>query len=151
MDMFDSSFLRYEEELNQQPQFHKYLAESKGGVWRYPRLFDPERIDEIEYSDIPQYVDNSGHVAGALRLISVSHLLKPDPAIHLSEFPEHLQKPTYAAVSHVWDQSEEVKKISASVNRPLAIDTGKADGAPHVISWHGLIQAATAAKNFECE
>src|SRR5947207_8082246 len=147
MDMF----LRYEEEANQQPQFHKYFTESQGGVWRYPKLFDPELIEEMEYSDIPEYVDNSAHVPGALRLISVNSLLKPHPTIHLDEFPEHLQTPTYDAVSHVWAQSEEVKRISASVNRPLAIDTGKADGTPHIISWHGLIQAATAAKKFECK
>lgn len=57
--------------------------------------------------------------------------------------------PMYAAISHIWDPSEEVKRISRMANRPLNIDIGS--DRPHTISWHGLIQAAIAAKYFKCQ
>ena len=85
-------------------------------------------------------------------------LLHPKYAtIHLFEFSdlqlnwdmEVTDLPIYAAISHVWDPSDEVIRISRNVNRPLNIDTG--NDKPHTISWHGLIQAAIAAKYFKCQ
>ena len=57
--------------------------------------------------------------------------------------------PMYTIISHIWDPSEKIIRISRLVNRSLDIDIGS-DKA-HTISWHGLIQAATAAKYFECQ
>jgi ankyrin repeat protein len=103
---------------------------------------------------------------GSLRLFSVEMLLQPgssqidlyewagldswvDPSSIRSGLEWPLGMPGYAAISHVWDPSDEVRRISQEVNRPLMVDTEKP--TPHIISWHGLIQAATAAKHLGCE
>ena len=118
------------------------LEESEGRVWSYPS-------------------NSNSYVPGALRLIRIDTLLAHGYSeyhvIHLVEFRElNLDwqmraddLPTYAAISHVWDQSDDVMRISRTINRPLYIDTG--ENMPHVISWHGLIQAATAAKQLGCD
>lgn len=108
------------------------LREAKNKLWSYTENF----------------------VAGALRLVSVQQLLSPDGCtISLLEWRDfdwaQHEQPSYAAISHVWQASEEVARISDSVNRPLVIDIGQ--GASHTISWHGLIQAAIAAQHLQCE
>ncbi|KIJ51499.1 hypothetical protein M422DRAFT_157841, partial [Sphaerobolus stellatus SS14] len=106
---------------------------------------------------------------GAVRLISVEKLLSdgarsidlfewinlfPPSKLHSgqNQMPSSRQRsniPSYAAISHVWAQSDEVIRISKEVKRPLYVHTGNPD--PHVISWHGLIQCATAAKILNCD
>jgi hypothetical protein len=108
--------------------------------------------------EVWKYGNNS--IDGALRLVSVEGILNPKLArIDLTEWtnshiwPERgdssgIGIPRYAALSHVWESSEEVMSICAAADRPLSVDTGKSK--PHVISWLGLTQAATAAKELQC-
>jgi hypothetical protein len=56
--------------------------------------------------------------------------------------------PTYAAISHVWDMSEEVKRIAGEAGRPLHVEIPE---GLHTISWHGLQEAANAAHQLQCE
>jgi Heterokaryon incompatibility protein (HET) len=97
--------------------------------------------------------------AGALRLIDIESLLRPDPAIDiiecrnlkLHENPSLTKfRPRYAAISHVWKASEEVKRLSSLSNRPFRIDI-KNHSEQYSASWHGLIQAATAGRNWSCQ
>jgi len=143
-------------------------------------------------------------IPGALRLISVSQLLKREAcSIELYEWKPELLKfprdgsvltpalqcprgmPCYAAVSHTWMQSEDVMEKGKVAGRPLWVQTRlqKVDGenenemgekeqnekqnevsgeerekgrkekepSTHEISWLGLVQAATAADDLECE
>lgn len=108
--------------------------------------------------------------SGSLRLISIEKLLRTNnnpPSIDLYEWTQSLLTwprdgsvlinsfddppgmPFYAAISHIWKQTEEVLRRSRQAERPLLIETGLE--APHEISWLGLIQAATAAKSLFCE
>jgi ankyrin repeat protein len=103
---------------------------------------------------------------GALRLISVKKLLdSTNPVIDLLEWSkieawprddaarfghEHpRQWPRYAAISHVWEPSEDAARISNKANRPLHIDIGSL--VPHTMSWLGLAQAATVAEAHRCK
>ena len=101
----------------------------------------------------------SGRTEGAFRAISVKKLLRKPPEIALYEWqnvqfplskPNPLGKINYVAVSHVWDESSEVKSIIASKRkRPLLVDTG--DPSPHQISWWGLVDVAHAALELRAE
>ena len=99
---------------------------------------------------------SSNYVDGALRLIIVDDLLSPqDAIISVSEWRDvELSRagegiPKYAAISHSWAPSKEVERLSSIANRPLRIDIG--NGKYHQISWHGLCQAAKAAKELKCD
>ena len=93
---------------------------------------------------------------GSLRLVSVAALLRPGiPAIKITEWRNlyleenptlTINRPTYAAISHVWKATEVVTRLSA--NRPFDIDIG--NGELYHASWLGLIQAATAARKLDC-
>lgn len=96
---------------------------------------------------------SSDFVPGALRLVAIEPLLRSGLGeIHLYEFDglsldslNTISASSYACISHVWEASVEVQRISRRENRPLSIYLG--DTQPnHTISWHGLIQAARAAK-----
>lgn len=94
---------------------------------------------------------------GAFRAISVADLRSSPPKIKLFEWKElaqygtaaNLQKnyPAYAAISHVWNQSDEVIALAKSVDRWLRIGL---DNGSHSISWHGLREAADAASQLKC-
>jgi hypothetical protein len=97
---------------------------------------------------------------GSLRLIAREPLLFPEsPMIDIIEWsnlkletnPTNTRcLPRYAAISHVWKSSDEVNRIASEVNRPIQITIEDGRSA-HEISWHGLIQAATAAKFWNCD
>ncbi|KAK5662518.1 hypothetical protein OQA88_8430 [Cercophora sp. LCS_1] len=97
----------------------------------------------------------SNHTPGSLRLLSVPSLLTSKPTIELSEWrnlrlassPRNI--PRYAAVSHCWTPSPSVAKLAEQANRPLDITIE--DAQLHRISWHGLCQAAFAARHLGCE
>ena len=109
-----------------------------------------------------KYKEDGSHTNGALRLISVKKLLsstgpatielvewsslKAWPRDDPTRFGDMLprQWPRYAAISHVWEPSEDAARFANEANRPLQIDVG--GSAPHTISWLGLVQAATAAR-----
>jgi hypothetical protein len=55
-----------------------------------------------------------------------------------------------SCISHVWEASLEVQRISRLVNRPLSIYLSESEPS-HEISWHGLTQAACAAKWAVCD
>ena len=105
---------------------------------------------------------------GALRLFSVEKLLNTSssPSIDLYEWRDLHSwprggtyvatgprcppgMPCYAAISHVWEATAAVQRRSMAAKRPLMIDTGHDE--PHEVSWLGLVQAATAARNLKCE
>src|SRR5436305_13691003 len=102
----------------------------------------------------------SSYEPGSLRLIAREPLLFVNgPMVDIIEWknlkletdPTNTRcRPSYAAISHVWKSSDEVDRIASAVNRPLQI-TIDDDGSTHEISWHGLIQAATAAKFLNCD
>lgn len=113
-------------------------------------------MTERETPDNPfSYIDYS---PGSLRLASVEALLRTrNPAIEIFEYraleleenPElTIDRPTYAAISHVWEETEEVIRLSSKTNRHFYIDIG--NGNQHHASWHGLTQAATAAEHLNC-
>jgi hypothetical protein len=110
-------------------------------------------ILELKEASRQQWQYSTSYVAGAPRLVSVERLLdKSTPTIVLDEI-HNLNRisetPKYAAISHVWEPSNAVKRISDRINRPLEIEVGPE--RPHTISWHGLIQAARAAKHLRCD
>lgn len=107
-------------------------------------------------------------VPGALRLFSVEKLLGHESrSIDLYEWEKKQLKwprgtsglipvlesppgmPCYAAISHTWEQSEDVLRRIREANRSLLIETGLEK--PHEISWLGLVQAATAARELKCQ
>ncbi|KAM6495076.1 hypothetical protein JOM56_009699, partial [Amanita muscaria] len=55
----------------------------------------------------------------------------------------------YAAISHVWDPSNETLGTAKHANRPLKIRI-KDKPYTQVISWHGLVEAADAASKLKC-
>jgi hypothetical protein len=86
---------------------------------------------------------------GSLRLASVEALLRPrSPAVNIIEY-RNLQlnenpaltsnRPKYAAISHVWQATEEVNRLATRANRPFVIEIG--NGEYYQASWIGLIQA----------
>ncbi|KAM6487495.1 hypothetical protein HDV62DRAFT_155026 [Trichoderma sp. SZMC 28011] len=98
----------------------------------------------------------SNHVDGASRFITVSGLLALTNAeFSLLEYRDldwnnvDGQIPKYVAISHTWNSSPEVMRLSTIANRPLHIDMG--EDSPSTISWHGLRQAALAARHLGCE
>jgi len=113
------------------------------------------------------YRDDGSSTDGALRLISVKKLLastssstielfewsglktwpRDDPTRLAGTLPR--KWPRYAAISHVWEPSEDAARLANEANRPLQIDVGKRE--PHRISWLGLVQAATAARAHRCQ
>ncbi len=102
----------------------------------------------------------SNYTDGALRLFHVRNLLPASPSdvsIVLSEWRDldHIRKgtgfPKYAAISHSWLSSPEAERLSSIANRPLNIDLGQGSSGTHAISWHGLCQAARAARHLGCE
>jgi hypothetical protein len=112
------------------------LSEDDGEIWNYP----------------------SCYTAGAMRAISVDPLLQPGPSrICLYEFSDinwmevtatnrDVLVPSYAAISHVWKPSPAV--AARKCIRPLFVKLG--ENKSHEISWHGLMQVATAAKHLHC-
>ena len=99
---------------------------------------------------------------GAFRCISVSDMLSStSPAVCVFEWGGDIGvqpvadenfRPNYAAISHVWKASDAVKGICKGINRPLNIETEKEGLIQlHEISWHGLVQAAHAAKELKCD
>ncbi|QYT05418.1 HET domain-containing protein [Trichoderma simmonsii] len=85
----------------------------------------------------------SNHVDGASRFITVSGLLAlTNVEFSLLEYRDldwnnvdgHI--PKYVAISHTWNSSPEVMRLSTIANRPLHIDMGEV--SPSTISWHGL-------------
>ncbi|KAH8586697.1 hypothetical protein B0O99DRAFT_557695 [Bisporella sp. PMI_857] len=113
------------------------------------------RIMQMKERDNQVWWYGNDKTDGLLRLISVNDLLSTDAAITLSEWrgldlsrsgPE---RPRYAAISHAWEPSDAVKELSMAANRPLKIliDGNKR----HIVSWHGLRQAAKAAERLGCE
>lgn len=113
-------------------RIHELADESsQKATWRYPRSCSP----------------------GALRLIQVAPLLpKTRPRLVLDEFSSIAldlddSRPKYAAISHIWQPSPAVAR---SVNtRPIYIILER--GETHVISWHGLMEAAIAARHLKCD
>lgn len=98
----------------------------------------------------------SNHTNGAVRLFSVSDLIAhSDAGIYLWEWrgvdlsKKDDEFPNYAAISHSWQHSPEAISIREAANRPLYIDIG--EDSPYEISWHGLRQAALAARHLGCE
>ncbi|KAL7954782.1 hypothetical protein V8C34DRAFT_293438 [Trichoderma compactum] len=98
----------------------------------------------------------SNHVDGASRFITVGGLLAQTNAeFSLVEWRDldwdnlNSRFPKYIALSHTWDSSPEVMRLSKIANRPLHIDMG--EQPPYTISWHGLRQAAFAARHLGCE
>ena len=96
---------------------------------------------------------STNYTTGALRLVSVKSLLgKGTTSIVLSEFKNvnwNSEKPKFCAISHVWKPSAEVRRISDRIHRPLEIEVGFE--RPHIINWHGLVQAARAAEHLGCD
>jgi hypothetical protein len=101
---------------------------------------------------------SSDFIPGALRLVAVEPLLRSGLSeIHLYEFDGlslyslgTTSTSSYACISHVWEASLEVQRISRHENRPLGIYLS--DSEPnHTISWHGLTQAARGAKWALCD
>jgi hypothetical protein len=88
--------------------------------------------------------------AGSLRLATVEALLRPgNPAINIVEWRNlklegnptlTVNRPSYAAISHVWKATKEVERLSSLANQPFEIDIG--NGNHYTGSWHGLVQAA---------
>jgi ankyrin repeat protein len=113
------------------------------------------------------YRNDGSSTDGALRLISVKKLLastssstielfewsglktwpRDDPTRLAGTLPR--QWPRYAAISHVWQPSEDAARLANEANRPLKIEVDKPE--PHEISWLGLVQAATAARAHRCQ
>ncbi|RYP30496.1 hypothetical protein DL767_006237 [Monosporascus sp. MG133] len=103
---------------------------------------------------------------GALRLLSVQDLRRTHPGVAkislyewvslssltdknaMADAHSRSQLPPYAAISHVWGMSEEVKKIADASGRPLDIDIPQGS---HRISWQGLQEAANAAYQLQCD
>jgi len=111
-------------------------------------------VARVSKDDTSAWCYPASHTSGALRLLSVDTLLRGDhSSIDIYEWSNidwHYptpQLPEYAAISHVWEQSEEVTEICKRVNEPLHINVGD---RIHTISWYGLRQAATAAKFLHC-
>ena len=114
------------------------------------------QILHLRESDRRDWSYSSNHVDGALRLITVDDLLSPKNAtISVSEWRKvDLSRngeviPKYAAISHSWAPSKEVERLSSIANRPLRIDIG--NDKCHQIGWHGLCQAAKAARKLKCD
>jgi hypothetical protein len=89
---------------------------------------------------------------GGFRLIAMDGLLAARRSLSLFEWSnvdwtQPTGAPKYVAISHVWEPSEEVARISNLKNQPLLIDVGD---RIHKISWYGLVQAAVAAKHLDC-
>ncbi|RYP31089.1 hypothetical protein DL767_005933 [Monosporascus sp. MG133] len=110
-------------------------------------------IQTFHESDQKPWAYGPNHTNGALRLVNVSSLLTPDPKISLSEWrnlrlSDGRNIPSYAAISHCWTPSPAVIRLSALANRPLDITVGPS--TLHHISWHGLCQAAVAARHLGC-
>lgn len=100
-------------------------------------------------------------IEGAFRALSVEDLCKSPPVIRLSEWAdlrstsvqgvnEPANYPPYAAISHVWEPSEETARIAKDAGRPLSIIVAEDPPKTHEISWHGLVEAAKAAKKLDC-
>ena len=128
-------------------RYKRSLSTSCNPMARIPIL-------RLEEASRRRWQYSTNHTDGALRLVRVDSLLdKHNPAINLDEFRDlqwgSTQKPLYAAISHVWEQSRSVRRITKRINRPLEIETE--GGRSHTISWHGLVQAARAAKYLRCE
>src|SRR5271154_1492513 len=95
---------------------------------------------------------SSGFIPGAVRLVAVEPLLRYGSSeIHLYEFEGlslhslgTISASSYACISHVWEASLEVQRISRLANRPLSIYLNDSE-LNHTISWHGLTQVARAA------
>ncbi|KAL7801060.1 heterokaryon incompatibility protein domain-containing protein [Trichoderma afarasin] len=107
-------------------------------------------------SDQTTWSYQSTHVDGASRFITVRGLLALTNAeFSLWEYRDldwnnvDGQIPEYVAISHTWNSSPEVIRLGTIANRPLHIDMGEA--SPSTISWHGLRQAALAARHLGCE
>ncbi|KAL6803151.1 hypothetical protein GGI42DRAFT_21094 [Trichoderma sp. SZMC 28013] len=107
-------------------------------------------------SDQTTWSYGSNHVNGASRFITVSGLLAHTNAeFSLVEWRDlnwddvDSRLPKYIAISHTWNSSPEVMRLSKIANRPLHIDMG--EKPPYIISWHGLRQAALAARHLGCE
>jgi Heterokaryon incompatibility protein (HET) len=61
-----------------------------------------------------------------------------------------MDRPKYAAISHVWEPTKEGSDIAKALDKNLfTIETKK--GARPKVSWYGLQQAATAAKYLRCD
>src|ERR1700737_3212737 len=118
-------------------------------------------MQRLEYLDIYMYESSQRvfrhpwtNTDGYFRLLLVDPLLygRGSSALHVTHFympNDWAHVPRYAAISHVWDSSDEVLEAASTANRPLFVDTG--DKQPKDISWHGLQQAATVAKHMGCE
>ncbi|KAM6495080.1 hypothetical protein JOM56_009703 [Amanita muscaria] len=97
--------------------------------------------------------------AGAFRAFVVADLQRTTPIITLTEWTDlvHGQKrarhsknyPNYAAISHVWDPSNETLGTAKHARRPLKVRI-KDKPYTQVISWHGLVEAADAASQLGC-
>ena len=80
------------------------------------------------------------------------------PKIQLYEWPElrspgskvkHSSNfPAYAAISHVWQMSDEVKRLATAARSNLKIQT---DDGLNTISWVGLREVANAAHQLGCD
>jgi hypothetical protein len=117
-----------------------------------------------DYSDKCLRVNNAKSTDGAFRAFSVADLLGPKAFIRLSEWKdlrhgdaraEHpANYPKYAAISHVWEESDDTIRIANEKERPLWI---KIEDKPigkqrfKKISWYGLVEAANAANTLGCE
>jgi hypothetical protein len=102
--------------------------------------------------------ENHSRTPGAFRAVSVKDLQRHPPKINLYEWPElrrpsskvkySINFPEYAAISHVWEKSEEVKRLANAAKSDLEIHT---DDGMNTISWLGLREVANAADELGCD
>ena len=111
-------------------------------------------IQAIRESEQKVWSYGSHVVLGAVRFVTVDEILEDNPRIVLSQWKdldlslEAHKIPKYATISHSWSPSDEVQRLSWNASRPLDIEVGHE--TPHRISWHGLRQAAKAARHLGC-
>jgi hypothetical protein len=104
------------------------------------------------------YESASSRIAGAFRGVSVEGLLVEPPSILLYQWKDLVlnsgkmqQWPRYAAISHIWKYSRTVEEICEEIGRPLGIEMSSGGQIySHETSWHGLVQAAHAARVLGC-
>jgi len=109
-------------------------------------------------SDKKTWYHGPGYSDGAIRFLSVPDLLLPkgEASIVVSQWKEldprgpdnNKTFPKYAAISHTWTMSSEVYRLSSISNRPLQVNL---EAGTLITSWHGLCQAAQAAKHLGCD
>ena len=125
------------------------------------RLIDTIYFDENHSSNPWKYENKASRTPGAFRAFEVDGLLKTPPKIRIFEWADLRYSnqrevrnrrlyPKYAAISHVWDMSKDVRKILSGSDN-LSIKTDQYATPVLKLGWDGLQTAAWAARLVRCD